>query len=471
VSRFLRKSSGSQRSSKAQTVSCADGLLYGVRAGETFSSIASKFDVPLSDLMEANPGVDTPRVGMILCIPGISGRICTSGGLVTVVPGDTLLSLAREHGVPLARVIAVNPWIPNPMVLFPGEQVCIPGIVPPPVDECTDGLLYAVRSGETCFSIASKFDIPTCTLLEANPTIDCRRLQVGQVLCIPGVAEELCPDGTLYTVEQGDTVFTIAADFNVSIDALVAANPWIPNPALIFPGEQLCIPEVPPPGTCNGGLLYGVRSGETCFSIASKFDITVTELRNANPGLDCDRLQVGQILCIPGVADELCPDGTLYTVEQSDTVFTIAADFNVSIDALVAANPWVPNPILIFPGEQLCVPEVPPPDTCSGGLLYGVRSGETCFGIARKFDVTVTELRNANPGLDCDQLQVGQILCIPGVAGELCPDGTLYTVEQGETVFTIAADFDVSIASLVAANPWVPNPILIFPGEQLCVPV
>jgi len=81
VSHFLREKSGSQGSSKAQAVTCVGGLLYGVRAGETFISIARKFDVPLSDLMEANPGVDTMRVGMILCIPGVSGRICTSGGL------------------------------------------------------------------------------------------------------------------------------------------------------------------------------------------------------------------------------------------------------------------------------------------------------------------------------------------------------------------------------------------------------
>lgn len=59
-----------------------------------------------------------------------------------------------------------------------------------------------------------------------------------------------CPPGFLgrYTVVQGDSMFSIAQRFGVSLDALIAANPRITNPKLIFPGDVLCVPQkIPPP--------------------------------------------------------------------------------------------------------------------------------------------------------------------------------------------------------------------------------
>lgn len=52
--------------------------------------------------------------------------------------------------------------------------------------------------------------------------------------------------GFLYTVQAGDTMFLIARRFGVSLDALIAANPQIPNPSLIFPGQQICVPSPAP---------------------------------------------------------------------------------------------------------------------------------------------------------------------------------------------------------------------------------
>ncbi len=59
-----------------------------------------------------------------------------------------------------------------------------------------------------------------------------------------------CPPGFTgrYTVVPGDTMFFIAQRFGVSLDALIAANPHIPNPSIIFPGDVLCVPpQLPPP--------------------------------------------------------------------------------------------------------------------------------------------------------------------------------------------------------------------------------
>ena len=78
-----------------------------------------------------------------------------------------------------------------------------------------------------------------------------------------------------YTVVAGDTMFSIAQKFGVSVDALAAANPQIPNPALIFPCDVLCVPVVGPPPTCREPVScppgfrgrYTVVAGDTMFSI------------------------------------------------------------------------------------------------------------------------------------------------------------------------------------------------------------
>ncbi|OAY81367.1 hypothetical protein ACMD2_16479 [Ananas comosus] len=55
----------------------------------------------------------------------------------------------------------------------------------------------------------------------------------------------------------------------------------------------------PPTLSCNA--VYGVRSGDTCFAIAQQFNLTIGSFSDINPNLDCDKLFVGQWLCINGV--------------------------------------------------------------------------------------------------------------------------------------------------------------------------
>ena len=113
-------------------------------------------------------------------------------------------------------------------------------------ESCPEGFKrrYTVERGDTMFLIARRFDIELSRLIQANPHIeDPARLNVGDVLCVPGDPDFQCPPGTdTYTVQSGDTMIDIARRFGVTLEALIGNNPQIENPNLIFPGDVICIP-------------------------------------------------------------------------------------------------------------------------------------------------------------------------------------------------------------------------------------
>jgi len=279
-----------------------------------------------------------------------------------------------------------------------------------------------------------------------------------------------CPGGQLYTVRQGDTLFRIAQRFNVSLDALIRANPQITDPSRLTIGQQICIPGVAPPA-CPGGQLYTIRAGDTFFSIAQRFNVTVNQLIAANPGVDPDRLQIGQQICIPGAAPPGCPGGFLYTIRAGDTFFSLAQRFNVTVNELIAANPGV-DPDRLQIGQQICIPTEPPTPGCPGGFLYTIQAGDTFFSLARRFNVTVNQLIAANPGVDPDALRIGQQICIPTQPpdGPECPGGTLYTIRSGDTLFSLANRFNTTVDAILRANPLITDPDNLRVGQIICIP-
>ncbi|KAJ3814756.1 hypothetical protein F5876DRAFT_72651 [Lentinula aff. lateritia] len=102
-----------------------------------------------------------------------------------------------------------------------------------------------------------------------------------------------------YTVQQGDICQTIAAQFNITISDLEAANPSINSGCTnLAIGEVLCIPGA---ASCPSGVTYVVKDGDVCINIADMFNITLAALDASNPEIDanCDNLSIGERLCIP----------------------------------------------------------------------------------------------------------------------------------------------------------------------------
>ncbi|CCQ95398.1 Peptidoglycan-binding lysin domain protein [[Clostridium] ultunense Esp] len=166
----------------------------------------------------------------------------------------------------------------------------------------------------------------------------------------------------------------------------------------------------------SGSFAYTIRSGDTFFLLARRFNTTVEAIMRINPGVDPNRLQIGQRICIPGVMAPPappCPNGFLYTIRPGDTFFRLSQQFGVSVDAIIRANPGVdPNRLQI--GQMICIPSaVTPTPPCPNGFLYVVRAGDTFFRLSQQFGVSVDAIIRANPGVDPNRLQIGQVICIP----------------------------------------------------------
>ncbi len=223
-------------------------------------------------------------------------------------------------------------------------------------------MVYVIQPGDTLFLIAQRFGVTNEDILASNPQItDPDLIFPGQIIGIPLPGPPPPPvPGITYIVQPGDTLFSIAQQFGVSLAALIAANPQIADPNLIFPGQFITVPAGPvPPPIPPPGFNYVIQPGDTLFIIAQRFGISLSTLIAANPQIaDPNIIFPGQIILIP-VAEELPPPppgGSTYIVQPGDTLFIIAQRFGISLEALIAANPQIVDPNIIFPGLIIIIP-------------------------------------------------------------------------------------------------------------------
>lgn len=173
-------------------------------------------------------------------------------------------------------------------------------------------------------------------------------------------------------IRSGDTLSKIAGRHNTTVGALLAANPQIKNPDLIYAGQMLNLPgarDSYQPAPSGGGSSYTVRPGDTLSAIGARFGVSYQSIASANGISDPNRIYAGQRLSIPGgggarpapapaaPAAPAAPSagGHRYTVQPGDTLSSIGGRYGVSYQSIAAAN-GISNPNRIYPGMELTIP-------------------------------------------------------------------------------------------------------------------
>lgn len=211
-----------------------------------------------------------------------------------------------------------------------------------------------------------------------------------------------------------------------------------------------------PPGLSTGNSTYTVVKGDTLSKIANTFNTTVAELKSLN-NLTSDLLQIGQILFIPITA--ITPTYETYTVQRGDTLYGIARKYNTTVEELKSLNNITGNNLYI--GQQLKVPaqEITEDENYE---IYTVVKGDSLWLISQKYGVSVDDLIEIN-NLETVNLQIGDKLKIPKETTK-----KTYTVQSGDTLWSIAKDNNISVEELKLANNLTSN--LLSVGQILTIP-
>lgn len=208
----------------------------------------------------------------------------------------------------------------------------------------------------------------------------------------PVVGAPTDPDAPLedpfyYTIEQDDRLAAIASKFGVTVETIMRANPDL-DQNRYFAGQQILIPGATTnaeaavsqgPDRPDGVTVsYEIASGDTFGALASEWTVGVDALGAANPDIDPNALQVGQIIEIPpwgtGIdASELRPRTTpvpvqrqpgevlIHTVAAGDFISSIAELYGVSIGRIVEVNDLPDGGNNIQVGQELTIPPPPTP--------------------------------------------------------------------------------------------------------------
>lgn len=310
-----------------------------------------------------------------------------NSGYYTVKSGDTLYKIANNYGVSVSELKSLNNLTSNNLSI--GQKIKLPS----KMIEDTESNVYIVKNGDTLYEIANKYGV-TVNELKSTNNLSSNNLSIGQKLLIPG--ESLSEDN-IYIVKSGDSLYSIANKYGVTVKEIKDLNNL--NSDSLSIGQKLLLPGESEETTLN---TYTVMSGDTLYKIANKYNISVDELKKLN-NLSSNTLSIGQTLKIRDNNETITEDTEYYVVKKGDTLYSIANKYNVSVNEIKDLNNLDNNNLQI--DDKIKIPTV-------NNITHIVSKGESLWSIARKYNVNVDKLKNIN-NLDSNLLSIGQVLLIP----------------------------------------------------------
>jgi membrane-bound lytic murein transglycosylase D len=225
-----------------------------------------------------------------------------------------------------------------------------------------------------------------------------------------------------YRIRSGDTWWRLSRRFDVPLRELKQFNQMASN--TLHPGQWVLIPRPEAPSGKSGifvsGATYVVKSGDTLWGIARSMGTSVQALQQANPGLSVRKIAVGQKITLPGKTStrQIASRRANYKVKSGDTLWGIAQRFHLSLSTLVQANGLnQSDPLKV--GTQLYIPDIGQAQQANSRrtarqarIHYQVQKGDNVWSIARKFGVSPAQVMEWNTLSSRDLIHPGDTLTI-----------------------------------------------------------
>ncbi|MYA79491.1 MAG: LysM peptidoglycan-binding domain-containing protein, partial [Acidobacteriia bacterium] len=400
---------------------------------------------------------------------------------------------------------------------------------------------YRIARGDTLGGISQRFGTSIANLRNWNG-LSSTRIIAGRYLIVKpeGVGANAASassrpplNSRMYRIASGDSLGTIARRFGVSVAQLKAWNGLSSN--RIRAGDRLIVGEKPTPrqatssrstqtassrstggsaaGPSEGGQ-YRIRRGDNLATIASRFGVTVEDLKRWN-GLRSSRIREGKYLIVRPrsrttasnsaaskstsrtVANPISGSGERYRIRRGDNLALIARRFGVSVNDLKAWNGLRGTRItageylIVSPERRNAASEAPvraaarkeaaTSARASTPTVHTIRRGDSLGAIAQRYGVTASELRRWN-GIRGSRITAGDTLKVypavnfPGTERTVsaskristsAPPNGVYTIRRGDNLGDIAERFDVSVRNLQRWNGL--NGTRITAGQTLIV--
>jgi LysM repeat protein len=272
--------------------------------------------VPRTQQGATKPAIVLPRPAATHPLPPLPAVAST----YTVASGDSLGHIAQKHGVRVQDLIRLNS-MDDPSKLRVGQKLSIPVATQRPasggravpaatVKIPAGGTSHKVANGESISVIAQKYGVRTADVLKANNLTGSSMIRVGQTLVIPGAkaAAAATPPVPVKPVVEATT--PPAPVPPAPLPALPpvppaplptrAATPPAAPAGLLPPAPAGTVGAATPAGTATAPRYksYTVKENEDVYSVAIKWGIAPTELRQLN-NLTSSELTPGQVLRVP----------------------------------------------------------------------------------------------------------------------------------------------------------------------------
>ena len=297
----------------------------------------------------------------------------------------------------------------------------------PVVSQTTRPLTYRVKSGDTVTQIAKRFGLSITAIAKLNNLGPKSLIRVGQVIKLVGNTPPEV-EAESYRVRPGDTLSGIASRHQLTLSELTSIN-RISSSTLIYPGQVLRVAKVIPSSQPPVGApdTYVVATGDSLDSVAEKFGITLGALREYNDLARASIIYVGQVLNLkPPVGQVKAPKPP----KPASSASTLS-------DEISSLDPMRPT------------------GACSIHGFHTVLSGETISRIAAVYGVSTQSVLSANSLSWSSTIYVGQRLTIPGVHEiKNCPSITKMSQEMkqnAQVIYRVGKDLAVSDYGIVIA--------------------